>query len=71
MVSHHTPTVRPVRIFVAGASGVLGFRLVPLLITEGHDVAAMTRSPHKVEALASTGAHPAPGVYTIAEDDAA
>ena len=33
------------RIFVAGASGVIGVRLVPLLVAAGHDVAAMTRSP--------------------------
>ena len=51
-------TVRRVRVFVAGASGVLGARLVPLLIADGHDVAAMTRSPQKADALARTGAHP-------------
>jgi nucleoside-diphosphate-sugar epimerase len=33
------------RIFVAGASGVIGIRLVPLLVAAGHEVAGMTRSP--------------------------
>lgn len=35
------------RIFLAGGSGVLGVRLVPLLAGAGHSVAAMTRSPQK------------------------
>lgn len=32
------------RIFLAGATGVIGSRLVPLLRAAGHQVAAMTRS---------------------------
>lgn len=32
------------RIFLAGATGVIGSRLVPLLLAAGHQVAAMTRS---------------------------
>ena len=35
------------RIFLAGASGVIGVRLLPLLAADGHEVAAMTRSPEK------------------------
>ena len=46
------------RIFVAGASGVIGVRLVPLLVAAGHAVAAMTRSPRKVETLRDLGAEP-------------
>jgi NAD(P)-dependent dehydrogenase (short-subunit alcohol dehydrogenase family) len=46
------------RIFLAGASGVIGLRLVPMLIAQGHDVAAMTRSPEKTERLAALGAEP-------------
>jgi uncharacterized protein YbjT (DUF2867 family) len=46
------------RIFLAGASGVIGVRLVPLFVEAGHDVAAMTRSPEKVDALAGLGATP-------------
>jgi len=34
-----------VRIFLAGASGVIGARLVPLLVAGGHAVAGMTRTP--------------------------
>jgi UDP-glucose 4-epimerase len=47
-----------VRIFVAGASGVIGIRLVPLLVAGGHEVAGMTRSGAKVEQLQSLGAEP-------------
>jgi nucleoside-diphosphate-sugar epimerase len=39
------------RVFVAGASGVIGVRLVPLLVAAGHEVAGMTRSVGKVERL--------------------
>lgn len=46
------------RIFLAGASGVLGVRLVSLLVTKGHVVAGMTRSPGKVESLRVLGAEP-------------
>jgi nucleoside-diphosphate-sugar epimerase len=46
------------RIFVAGATGVIGIRLVPLLVAEGHEVAGMTRSPTKVEQLRALGAEP-------------
>jgi uncharacterized protein YbjT (DUF2867 family) len=47
-----------VRIFLAGASGVIGQRLIPLLVNEGHTVGGMTRSPGKVDALKSLGAEP-------------
>jgi nucleoside-diphosphate-sugar epimerase len=46
------------RIFLAGASGVIGVRLVPLLVEQGHEVAGMTRSPGKVEMLSELGAEP-------------
>jgi nucleoside-diphosphate-sugar epimerase len=46
------------RIFLAGASGVIGVRLVPLLARQGHEVAGMTRSPEKVEMLSDLGAEP-------------
>jgi len=46
------------RVFVAGASGVIGVRLVPRLVVAGHEVAAMTRSPAKVELLRRLGAEP-------------
>ena len=46
------------RVFVAGATGVVGIRLVPLLVAAGHEVAGMTRSPGKVDVLRSLGAEP-------------
>ena len=46
------------RIFVAGASGVLGIRIVPLLIRAGHEVAGMTRSDAKGNVLRALGATP-------------
>lgn len=46
------------RIFFAGATGVIGTRLVSLLSDAGHTVGAMTRSPDKAEALAAKGAEP-------------
>jgi nucleoside-diphosphate-sugar epimerase len=46
------------RVFVAGASGVIGVRLVPQLVVAGHEVAGMTRSPAKVELLRGLGAEP-------------
>jgi uncharacterized protein YbjT (DUF2867 family) len=41
-----------VRIFVAGAIGVIGALLVPLLVADGHVVAGMTRSAGKTGLLA-------------------
>jgi nucleoside-diphosphate-sugar epimerase len=47
-----------VRIFVAGASGVIGSRLVRLLVADGHEIAGMTRSPGKASMLRELGADP-------------
>jgi 2-alkyl-3-oxoalkanoate reductase len=46
------------RIFVAGATGALGRRLVPLLLDGGHQVTAMTRTPGKAAGLRAAGAEP-------------
>ncbi len=46
------------RIFVAGASGVIGVRIVPLLVDLGHEVAGMTRSPGKSALVSELGAQP-------------
>jgi nucleoside-diphosphate-sugar epimerase len=46
------------KIFVAGATGALGKRLVPLLVANGHDVVGMTRSPEKRPGLLEAGAEP-------------
>lgn len=46
------------RIFVAGASGVVGRELVPLLVARGNEVTGMTRSTGKAALLESLGATP-------------
>ncbi|WP_436532136.1 SDR family oxidoreductase [Actinoplanes sp. HUAS TT8] len=46
------------RVFLAGASGVLGRRLVPLLVKAGYVVAGMTRSAGHVPLLRDLGAEP-------------
>ncbi|HUA43932.1 MAG TPA: NAD(P)-dependent oxidoreductase [Solirubrobacteraceae bacterium] len=46
------------KVFVAGASGVLGRALVPQLVARGHDVVGMTRSASKQELVRSLGARP-------------
>jgi nucleoside-diphosphate-sugar epimerase len=43
-------------IFLAGASGLVGRRLVPLLRDAGHTVTGTTRSPEKAAALETLGA---------------
>jgi len=46
------------RIFVAGASGVVGVPLVRELVAAGHDVAGMTRSASKADLVRGLGAQP-------------
>ena len=46
------------RVFLAGATGAVGRRLVPLLVAEGHDVTGIGRTPEKRAALARAGARP-------------
>jgi nucleoside-diphosphate-sugar epimerase len=46
------------RIFVAGATGVIGRSLVPALREAGHEVVGMTRSPERAEGLRAQGAEP-------------
>jgi nucleoside-diphosphate-sugar epimerase len=62
-------------IFVAGASGVIGRRLVPILIADGWQVIGMTRSAAKSALLADFGASPvvadvfdAPGLRRVMAD---
>jgi nucleoside-diphosphate-sugar epimerase len=47
------------RVFVAGAGGVIGRRLVPQLVERGHRVVASTRDSGKVDGLRALGAAPA------------
>jgi nucleoside-diphosphate-sugar epimerase len=46
------------RVFVTGATGVLGVHLVPGLVAAGHEVTATTRTPGKMERLRAAGAEP-------------
>ncbi len=46
------------RVFIAGATGAIGKRLVPRMIAAGYEVIAMTHSPQRVESLRAAGAHP-------------
>ncbi|WP_292610434.1 NAD(P)-dependent oxidoreductase [Nitrobacter sp. 62-13] len=46
------------RIFVAGATGAVGRRLVPRLINRGHSVTGLTRTPAKTNLLRKFGADP-------------
>ena len=46
------------RIFVAGATGAIGTRLVPQLVERGHEVVGTTRSPEKADRLRAQGAEP-------------
>jgi nucleoside-diphosphate-sugar epimerase len=46
------------KVFVAGASGTIGRRLLPMLVGAGHDVVGSTRSPEKTAELAELGAEP-------------
>ena len=46
------------KVFVAGATGVLGRALVPQLVARGHEVVGMTRSASKQDLVRSLGAHP-------------
>ena len=47
------------RIFVAGATGAVGTRLVPLLLAAGHSVTGLTHAPGKAEAIRRMGAEAA------------
>jgi nucleoside-diphosphate-sugar epimerase len=46
------------KIFVAGATGVLGRALLPQLVAAGHEVVGMTRTPSKQDLLRGMGARP-------------
>jgi nucleoside-diphosphate-sugar epimerase len=46
------------RIFLAGATGVVGRRAIPLLVQAGHDVTALGRTPDKCALIERLGAVP-------------
>ncbi len=47
------------RVFLAGASGVIGRTLVPKLVAAGHEVTGTTRSEERADAIRASGAHAA------------
>jgi nucleoside-diphosphate-sugar epimerase len=44
------------RVFVAGSTGAIGRRLVPLLLESGHEVVALVRTPSKTREVEAVGA---------------
>jgi nucleoside-diphosphate-sugar epimerase len=46
------------KVFIAGATGVLGRALVPQLVAQGHEVVGMTKSASKQDLVRSLGARP-------------
>lgn len=44
------------RVFIAGAAGAVGSRLVPLLVAAGHEVIGTSRSTERVAAIEAAGA---------------
>jgi nucleoside-diphosphate-sugar epimerase len=56
------------RVFLAGATGVIGCPLVPQLLNAGHEVTAMTRSVLRAAQLEAVGAEPV--VCDVLEADA-
>jgi len=46
------------KIFMTGATGVIGRQAVPLLVQAGHSVTALGRTPEKRAGLQGAGAHP-------------
>jgi nucleoside-diphosphate-sugar epimerase len=47
------------KVFVAGGTGVVGRRAVPLLVRAGHEVTAVARTAEKAAVLQKAGARPA------------
>lgn len=56
------------KVFVAGATGVLGARLVPLLVAQGHEVHGVARGTDKAAWLRERGAEPVSVDLFDAED---
>jgi nucleoside-diphosphate-sugar epimerase len=52
-----TETEGAMRVFIAGGAGVIGRRLIPLLVERKHDVVATTHSTARLDALRDRGAH--------------
>jgi 2-alkyl-3-oxoalkanoate reductase len=48
------------RVFLAGAGGAIGTRLIPQLVDRGHQVTGTFKSAGKAEVINALGAHPVP-----------
>lgn len=48
-------------VFIAGGTGAIGRPLIPMLVSDGHRVVALTRSPERATALAASRAEPVLG----------
>src|SRR5437867_2496243 len=46
------------RVFLAGATGAIGIRLIPKLVQAGHEVTGTTRSAAKTDEIERAGARP-------------
>jgi nucleoside-diphosphate-sugar epimerase len=46
------------KVFVAGATGAIGRRLLPMLVEQGHEVIGMTRTASKQDLVRELGARP-------------
>src|SRR6266540_514529 len=57
-VTGNTEKEHTMRVFVAGASGAIGTRLVPQLIDQGHRVIGTFNSPGNAERVRALGAEP-------------
>jgi nucleoside-diphosphate-sugar epimerase len=57
--SHCVRVLRDMKVFLAGAAGAIGRRLVPLLLRAGHEVTGTTRSPQTAKELERAGVTPA------------
>lgn len=57
-------------IFLIGATGGVGHRLVPMLVQAGHEVVGLHRKPEQAQALREAGAKPVLGdLMTMTVDD--
>ena len=54
----HDRKGKVMKIFVAGATGNVGLRLIPLLVDRGHQVVGTTRTAAKADRLTRVGAEP-------------
>ena len=58
------------RIFVIGATGGVGHRLLPLLIEQGHEVTALHRKTEQADTIKASGAKPVQGdIMSLQESD--